>query len=248
MLNKFVIKKTFLHRGMKCIKFNKTYHGLFYWRFAHFGLFEDKLKEFKKEMFNRENLSKKSSTNVSDHLNVYGKSNTKENEYNVSTLPLENWLTRLKTAVENKEISNELYFSLIERIKLILIDEPETVDKTEIFTILQTISIYRPKEEEKIIRDSLNSSFNDKDILSEKHKEMKKRLDGGNSPISHVMQHFQENLSFSNIKGMLKDYYDSNDTKNSKTIYDIIEQYKSLFMNLELFIIQFIDNNIVIFI
>ena len=230
---------------LRWLSINQVYRPLIYCRSARFGLFEDKLKEFKKEVFNRSNLPKDSSKGIADSFKTKFFRNSKESEYNLSSLPLDNCLVRVKSAVENKEESLELYFSLIERIKSIWVDEPESVSKTDVLNILRTLSLYRPKEQERLLRDSRNQGYSSRNEtpMSNKHKNALNNNGVSENPFTHVAQHFQENLNINNIKGMFKDYVQSMDDENAKTIYEVIEQYKILFLNLELYIQQYYERN-----
>ena len=78
---------------------------------------------------------------------------------------------------------------------------------------------------------------NNQDILSRKHLERyKANVDYFASPAGHFLNMLEDGLKKNYLKNYLKDFTSSMDETMSKNIYDIIEHYRILFVNLELYV------------
>ena len=246
MFCKIVFRSKAMNRVLKPAKGLTAFSPMIYWRTARFGILEDKLKEIKKEAFSRIKIAKgrpeqveEENKFVVDRLKLFGDSSSKMHEFSISGMTLDEVVTRLKTALEAKEKSYDLYYNIIDRINQVVIDEPEKTGKDEVLKILRVLCYYRPKDEEKFIREAKYKGYvsKDQDFLSQKHLEkIKNNLDQFATPVGHAINYIEKGLKRNYLRDILIDYTESMDKTMSKSIYDIIERYRILFINLELFV------------
>ena len=166
MFSKLVFRPKVVMRIAKPQTRLLLFKSLIYWKTVRFGILEDKLKEVKKEAFSRIKIAKgrqeeepENSKFATNNLKLFGSSSSKMHEFSISGMTLDEVILRLKTALESKENSYDLYFNIIDRINKIVIDEPETTGKDEVLKILRAMWYYRPKDEEKFIREARNKGY-----------------------------------------------------------------------------------------
>lgn len=210
MFGKFVFRPKALLQFVKPTAKPSLFRPLVYWRTAKFGILEDKLKEVKREAFSRIKISKGRQDQPDEEANsalsrfkLFNETSSKMHEFSISGMSLDEVILRLKTALESKEKSTDLYFNIIDRLNQIVIDEPENTGRDEVLKILRVLWYYRPKEEEKFIREARNKGYisKDQDILSKKHLEkIKNNIDQFASPIAHAINYIEKGLKRNYLK------------------------------------------------
>jgi len=160
-------------------------------------------------------------------------------DYQISGMSLDQTIDQLRLAIEQKNTSHNMYYKILERIQEIVIDEPETTGKPEILRILRALNYYRPKDEEILARQARNQGYitKEEDPISKAHlAQIKKNAFKSATPITQISDHMKEGLKLNYLKGLIMDYNPGEDEVTSKSIYDILEIYKTLFKNIELVI------------
>ena len=92
----------------------------------------------------------------------------------------------------------EFYFACLDRIDILITEKDSTVTKTQVMSIVQALSFFRPKQQKQ------DEKFGYSDIISVRHRELiaEKKDKYGILPV-HMAKHMYQNLT----KGILKDMF-----------------------------------------